>query len=915
MASPSLFGRETELGVFDDLVGRLAEGHGGALVLRSEPGLGKSALLTAFTGEGRSRGLLVLTAAGVESETQLAFAGLHQLLQPLLAGVDDLPGPHRDALKSAFGMTVRAAPELFLIALATLELLADAAARTPVLIIADDVHWIDRPSLDVLAFVARRVSLEPIVVIMATREDPASDFVSAGLPELRLEPLGEPAAAALLQARAPDLTAEVRDEVLAAAGGNPLAIEELPTTVGPGEHPEVALPGSRLPLTARLEQAFASRTFELPAATRTVLLVAAADDGGVLTEVLTAAALVTETPLWEEALEPAISMRLVELDQDRLFFRHPLVRSAIYQAATVSQRRAAHAALAAVLEARPGRSIWHRAAAVTGSDETLASELEASAVDARRRGAISVAVAALQRAAELTNAPARRAGLLLQAAELGLELGRRDLVVGLLRGVEPLPLKRPGVVRMWWIKEMVQPGILGDSSALRSLIEVAEDTSLGDPDLALDLLWLAASRCFWGDPGQEIQELIVAAAERMGPADKDPRLLGALAYAAPIERSRFVREALLSSAAGSGDVVADRLLGSAAIAVGAFDLALPFLAAATAGLRTAGRLGHLPRVLVQQAWAAIQTGDLTVAVPAAEEAARLAAETNDALWAAGARIDNAMLAALHGDTERVETLVAEMAQTAAPIGARFMLAVAQLIRGVAALGAGRHDEAYDHLKRMFDPGDPTSHHFIRLWALGELAEAAAHSGNEAEARALIAELQPILDPIPSPIVQIGVRFANAVLADDRDAESFFQTALSADLSRWPFARGRLLLAYGSWLRRQRRAAESRVPLRAARDHFDAIGAIPWGERVRQELRASGESTRRRTPGAREQLTPQELQIARMAAEGLTNREIGQQLYLSHRTVGSHLYRIFPKLEITSRAQLRAVLDRGIASPA
>jgi ATP/maltotriose-dependent transcriptional regulator MalT len=391
-------------------------------------------------------------------------------------------------------------------------------------------------------------------------------------------------------------------------------------------------------------------------------------------------------------------------------------------------------------------------------------------------------------------------------------------------------------------------------------------------------------------------------------------LLAILAYAAPIERGGFViaRLSTVASERG-GDAEATRLLGSAAITVGAFELAAGFLAASVAGLRPQGRLSHLARALIQRAWTAIHLGNWNLAVQDLDEGKRLARETSQPRWEAAAQAEQAMLAALRGEPDRAESLAAEAQRTLLPIGASFMLAVVQSARGLAALGAGRHAEAYDHLQRMFDPADPAYHPFVHCWAIADLAEAATHSGHRDAAQALMEDLAIVAEQTPSPWFHTAMRYARPLLADDEQAEALFQAGLSVDMATWPFYRARLQLAYGAWLRRQRRVAESRAPLRAAREGFDALGAIPWGERARQELRASGETSRRRTPEAWDQLTPQELQIAQMAAEGLSNREIGQQLYLSHRTVGFHLSRIFPKLGITSRSELRVVTAGALSS--
>ena len=907
--APTLFGRGPDLSALRDLASRLARGSGGALVLRGEAGIGKSALLNACAKDARAQGHVVLGATGVESEMNMPFAGLHQLLQPLHSGIDDLPAPQRDALRAAFGMASLPPPEPFLIALAVLELLADAAAQQPILVIVEDAQWLDRPSSDVLAFVARRVNFEPILLLVAIREGLVSAFDAPGLLEWRLRPLERADAGLMLDDRAPGLSTDLRELLLDAAAGNPLALEELPRVLGSDGLAGTSVTPAPMPLSARLERAFAWRVVELDAATRTLLLVAAAEEGGLLSDVMAAAGLVLGGAVTVAIVDPAVSARLIEQDRGRLSFRHPLIRSAIYHAASISQRHAAHAALATVLADYPERSVWHRAAAAIGPDGEVAAELERTAEQAQRRGAVAIAVDALERAAALTEDIAGRGALLLRAAELAFDLGRRDVVLRLVREAEGLELRRLDLARMTWIKEMIDPGVLGDSVRLGTLVEMAnEATAGGDRELAWSMLWLAATRCWWGDAEPTVRQRVLAAAERMGAPSGDPGLLAVMAYAAPVERGRAVVERLASSAAGTGDHVTDRLLGSAATVIGAFDLAVPFLAAAVEGLRAQSRLGHLPRALVAEGWSSLYVADWTIALPMAQEAGRLAVETGDALFGAGAQVVEAMLSALRGDSEQTEFLTVEVERIAAPVGARFLLAMGQIARGLAALGNGRNDEAYDHLQRMFNPADPAFHHVVRLWALGDLAEAAIHSGHRDMARSLVDALTPQLGQTPSEGIHTALRYAGALLADDDEAEPLFQGALSIDLARWPFARGRLLLAYGSWLRRRRRVAESRAHLRLARDSFDAFGAIPWGERARRELRASGESSRRRTPAPRDQLTSQELQIAQMASRGLSNREIGQKLYLSHRTVGSHLYRLFPRLGITSRNQLQAALS-------
>jgi DNA-binding CsgD family transcriptional regulator len=907
-AATPLFGRELETQRLDDLFDHVHD-HGGSLVVSGDPGIGKSALLREASARARERGMLILMATGVPSEAQLPFAGLHQLLQPVLGQISTLAAPQRDAMRAAFGLADGAAPDLFLTALAALDLLAESAARAPVLVVAEDAHWLDRSTCDVLAFVARRLEFDPILLISAIRDGFESPLGDAGLPALHLEALPGPAAEALLDSGVPGLPAAVRERLLDEAAGNPLALVELPAALlrlGTGAW----LP-AWLPLTTRLERAFATRVSDLPAATRTALLVAALNDSSMLSEVLGAAALLAGAGLTVDVLAPAVSARLVEIDETEFRFRHPLMRAAIHQKASVSQRHAAHAALADVLDGQPDRRVWHRAASVVGPDTRVARELEAVAVAAQRRGTTIVAVSALQRAATLSDGR-HRIGLLLRAAELAFELGRQDLVLGLLREAEPLDLGPREQARVAWIRESFADGIPGDAQKVRSLAEIAASAGgEGDSDLALKLLYGAALRCWWADPGPAARDEVVGAAERLDVDLRDPRRLAILAFAAPIERGAAVIDRLSRPGPAAGaDAAAARFVGNAAMAVGAFDVAAACLAASAAGLRAQGRLGLLARALALQAWSAVHLADLGAAIPAAEEGRRLAEETNQPLVMATAQAVQALLAALRGDQEAAEALAAQAEQICVPVGASGVLAAAQLARGLAALGGGRPADALGHLRRIHDPADPAYHLAVRCFTIGDLADAARRSGDPGGIRIFMDEMETAARKTPSPALHAGLRYARALLAKDAEADALFGTALRSDMSTWPFLRARVQLAYGEWLHQQRRDAASRAPLRAAREAFDALGVIPWAERARQQLRATGERSRPRTPGARDQLTPQELQIAQLAAEGLSNREIAQMVYLSHRTVSSHLYRAFPKLGITSRMELPGVLERG-----
>jgi DNA-binding CsgD family transcriptional regulator len=914
MTTPVLFGRDHEVEHLTDLLDQVRE-RGGALIVRGDAGIGKSTLLAAAARQAGDRGMRVLAASGVQTETNLPFAGLHQLLRSVLTGIDSLPAPQRTAMQAAFGLVDAPAPEQFLIAMAALTLLSEAAATSPLLLIAEDAQWLDLPTAAVLTFVARRLESEPIILLAAIRDGFDSALADAGLPQLTLAPLDDTAAGLLLETHAPDLPPAVRARLLGDAAGNPLPLTELPRALAKVQQ-GTALPlPVWLPLTTRLEHSFAQRVSALPEATRTLLLVASVSEGPILSDVLRAAALVGGGTPAEEALEPAVATGLLEVDELGLRFRHPLVRSAIYQSASLPQRHEVHAALAQVLADRPDQRAWHRVAATIGSDESVAEELEAAALRAQRRGAIEVAVAALERAAALSVEPGNRGRRLLRAAELAFELGRPDMVVQLVREAEPLDLTPLDQGRLLWIREMVNPVRLIDAGHMALLLETAERLrALGEAGLALRLLHTAAARMSRSDPGPEARAQLVAAAERLSPVEDDPALLAILGLAAPIERGAVVVERIARQASrGVSDPGELLLLGNAAYSVGDLKHAMAFLTTAASGLREQGRLALLAQVLALRAGSAVRLGNWEEAAADAAEAGRLARETAQPQNAVGAQVAEAVLAGVRGQPALAEAAAAAVAGTSIFAGSNAIRAVVQLARGLTALSDGRHEEAYRHLRRMFDPGDPAFHFMERCWDVGYLVEAAVRSGHGDAVRGIVAELEALARQTPSPWLHHNLRQTRALLAEDADAEALVQTALDVDLDASPLDQARLRLAFGQWLRRHRRVAESRAHLRAARDTFDMLGAVPWGEQARQELRAAGEASVNRTPHLLDQLTPQELQIAQLAAEGLSNREIGERLYLSHRTVGSHLYRIFPKLGISSRAELRAALDS--ATPA
>ncbi|MFI2477565.1 ATP-binding protein [Nocardia xishanensis] len=899
-----LFGRDTELKDLAALVEGPADRSG--ILIRGEAGIGKSALADEAVAAAAIAGVRVLRTAGVQAEQNYAYAGLHRLLYPLRKELTGLPERQYDALATALGLSDSGdEPTAYLVGLAVLTLLADAAYERPLLVVAEDVHWLDPASAEVMAFVARRIDTEPIAVIATSRDDIDTPLADAGLSLVRLEPLSDDDASALLNLVAPELPAQVRDRLQAEANGNPLALTELATAMVDLDE----LPAA-LPLTDRLERAFSARGATLPASTRAALLAAALNDGDAVAETLSAASILLGSPTELEILTPAVENRLLVLGDGTVAFRHPLMRSALIAAATPDERARTHRALADVLAGHPDRRAWQRAAAATGADEQAALELEDVAERARHRGG---AIAALQRAADLSDSPGLRADRLLRAAEFAVDSGRRDTAERLVQAARMLPTTPRHDATAAWLLSGFDDGLRENPSRIAELAALAAAVAAdGYPDAAMRILWGAAMRCFWSEPGADTRRALLAVADELPVDGDDPRIVAVSAYVAPFERGERVIDRLRALASDTGrNHEVDRFLGSAALQVGAFDLAAHFSAAAAPGFRAAGQLGLLPRALTVQAWTLTRLGDLPAAARAAAEAADFARETGQPFMHGLATAVQAEIAALRGDYPHAAALAGDAERIGLASSARPVLATVQLARGIVALGEGRYDDAFADLRRMHDPRDPSHSPALRAYFLAELTDAAIRAGRADALRELLRGLEPAVASTPSPALHIGWRYAHALLATD-DAEAHFAGALAADLTAWPAERGRLHLSYGEWLRRQRRVVESRTHLRTAREIFDALGFTAWSERARLELRSAGESSPNRDPDARDRLTPHELSIARLAAQGLTNREIGQRLYLSHRTVSTHLHRIFPKLGVSSRTDLAGLLptDEG-----
>jgi DNA-binding CsgD family transcriptional regulator len=857
--------------------------------------------------EARSRGYKVLAITGLESEADLPYAGLHQLLQPVLPSAGALPAPQKNALLTALGMRAGAPPEVFLVGLATLSLMGEVADERPLVVVADDFQWLDGATSSVLSFVARRLESTQILLIAGLRETFQAPLRSQQLPEIVVEPLSDAASADLLASIAPDLDVQTRRLILDEALGNPLALLELPRAfrLQGTDGREGAF--RSIPLTDRLERTFSAQAGHLPPLTQAALLLIALDKDPTVSDALDATRKQSGEEVTVDVLQPAIDAGLLSVAGSTVRYRHPLIRSALDQAATAGQRRNAHLTLAEVI-ADPDRRAWHRAKAVLGEDEGAAAELEITAGRAQQRGAPATALGALELAASLTPLGPDKARRLLAAAELAFQLGDSAAVGRLLDSAARLELSSHDVARMTWLREIFHDGAPGDPVAIARLVGVAREAAGGgDRNLALNLLQGAALRCWWADPGAAAKNLVIDAVEQIAGDVLDPRALEILALAGPVEAApRITTRVREAAKADDADPSRTQVLAFAAYAAGDHAESIELMDRAAPILRAQGRLGLLAQLLDVRGWAGFNTGQLRDAIHFMEEAIDLAIETRQPIWTAISKLGRAALSGLQGEERTAEQLIAEATEPVASLGLSIVLAKAEFARGVTHLTAGRHSEAFDHFVRMFDPHGPAYHEVAAHAAAPYVIECAVRAGRNDEARRMMTLLEALAKRTPAALVHMGLRFARPLLADESEAQDLYELALDAE-PKWPFDFARLEMSYGSWLRRQRRITESRPHLRAARDMFDALGVQPWADKARAELRASGERIVEPVKAHRQVLSPQELQIAQMAASGLSNREIADRLFLSHRTVGAHLYRVFPKLGIVSRSELAQAL--------
>ena len=904
--SRPLLGRTDERARLDAFVNAIRRGEGRSLVLRGEAGIGKTALLH-YLVESASE-LTIAQACGVESEMELAFAGLHQLCAPLLGHLERLPGPQRDALEIVFGLTAGPAPDRFLVGLAALSLVAEVAERHPLLCIVDDAHWLDHSSALTLAFVGRRLLAEPVGLVFAARE--AGEELR-DLPDLEVKGLVNGDARALLSSAVPfALDGRVRERLIAETRGNPLALVELPrgltaTQLAGG----FAMPEA-LDLSKRIETSYIRRLDVLPVDARRLLLVAAAEPVG---DPLLLQQACERLGIDHAAVDATDGLLALE---EQVTFRHPLARSAVYWSADPPERRAAHRALSEVTNRKldPDRRAWHLAAAAAGPDEEVARELELSADRAQARGGFAAAAAFLRRAVALTIEPARRAERALEAAEASLGAGAFGVARGLVAAAQTGPLDELGQARADLLLAKVAFARNHGGEAPLLLLQAAR--SLETLDLTLSRrtyldAWGAA--LFAGRLAKasllDVSRAVATAPQPAGSTSASDLLLDGLTLVFTDGRPAATPALRRAVAAFAGsEVTADELLrwgwlaSRAANILWDQDSGLEIGARAVRLARESGALEALAVADNAYGQAAAFSGDFA-------SAAQLAAEVDAVKEATGTRIAPhaaLALAGIRGQEAEATELSRGLVTAATAGGQGTALQYAGWARAVLMNGLGRYEEA---LAAAVEASEDTPELYISAWASSELIEAATRTANLPLAEPALARLG-VQTEAANTDWALGLHArARALLSDGDAAEHCYRKAierLGQTRLRPDFARAHLL--YGEWLRREQRRIDAREQLRAAHELFVTIGMEAFAERARGELLATGERVRKRTAETRDDLTPQERQIARLARDGLSNPEIGAQLFLSPRTVEWHLRKVFSKLGVHSRRELPHALS-------
>ena len=905
-----LLGRDAEQRVVDELLRTARGGRSAVLVLRGEPGIGKTALLG--YAERSAGDMTILRCAGIEAEHEFPFSGLHQLLRPYMGLLDRLPAPQEAALRGAFGLSFEPVQSPYLVSLGLLSLLAEACDDAPVLCLVDDAHWLDRPSQEAHAFAARRLEAEPIALLMASRQRKGQRFEAAGLPDLELRGLGEGAAQALLESCLNRPTAaEIVTMLVRSARGNPLALLELPASLTDrqleGREPIAG------PLRAKgaVEESFRTRVAQLPGVTQRALLLAAAEEGG---DLHTLEPALKRCGLPVTALEAAEDAGLVRV-HGTVMFRHPLVRSAAYRCASRSERRAAHQALAAVLD-DPVRSAWHRALATERADETIAAELEAAGAQAVVRGAYATAATAYERAAELSQQAPPKARRLISAAQTSLAAGLLDTALMLTERARPLVTDQVDTAELEIIRATISSRQDSPVNAFAMISDAAAALAGQKPDRALEmivLMVLTAASGGWATQGI-IDARQVMEGVRGGGGVKDfmhAFLRGGIALRdgdASVAAVRFDEAQKLEARLASPLVTT--MAGVIGMWTANFPSARDRFARLVAQRRAEGSLPELALALFLLAAGEMCTGRIQAGFDASAEGLELARQIGSLNDEASYLALHAWFMALLGREQECRDCAAVAIRRGLAAGIGSAASEAHLALGELELGLGNAAGAIEQFEQI-DPGlfPPTF-----LLATPELIDAALRLGEPERARVALERFAAWAPVSRTPLVDGMLARCRAVMTTDQGrADELFTEALRHHDHRvTSLERARTQLAFGERLRRDRRRTEARIHLRSALDTFEGISALLWAERARGELLATGETARKRDISTLEALTPQERRVARLVADGASNKDAAAQLFLSSRTVEYHLGKVFTKLGVASRTELaRLPLDPAL----
>ena len=909
----TLVGRDRELGLVASFLDQVAA-EGGALLFTGEPGVGKTVILDAAAEEAAARNATVLRAAGGQFTTEANFSALGHLLRPVLGELRHLSDLYRRAVNAALGRAAGVPADRLVLANAVLALLRQAAIADPVLMIVDDLPWIDRPSALALGLVARRLAGTRVGFVAVSRSGEEGFFERSGLPGHEIRPLDDAAAATLIQRWFPALADRVSTRVLAEAKGNPLALLELPAALSESQHAATRALPVVLPLTERLRGLFASRIGDLPVATRRLLLLAALDGTGDLGILRRAAG----QPDLDD-LGPAEHAGLVLVDGSpgRLAFRHPLTQAAVVALTDEAERRRAHRILAELTPDKPDRKAWHLAEAATGADEQVARMLEQVAQRMLQRGDGTGAVTALLRAADLSPAGQARSRRMAEAAYVGAD------VTGDLRNVSRLldearqadPASSESVQTAIVAAYLLLNGDGDVDTAHRLLVGVIEnragrhDGEEEEEGMLIEALHTLALVCFFGGR-PELWEPFDAAIARLTPPVPLVLAVQSKTFPDPVRTAVPVLgelDAAIRGLAHEANPVQIVRIGIAADYVDRLGSCREALWRVVRDGRAGGAVTSAIDALMLLYVDAFQSGRWDEAQRLADEGTMLCDTHGYRVLAWPGQWGKALLAAARGDNDVTRTLTDEIVRWATPRRLNSVNAYASHARAVAALGQGDFEEAYQHAAAISPPGVLAPFVPHALWVLMDLVEAAIRTGRQAEAVAHVAAMRDAGIAAISSRLALNAAGAAAMVAPYERAATSFDAALAIQgAERWPFDLARVQLVYGEWLRRDRSDGQARAHLGVALDTFQRLGARPWQVRASRGLRAAGAPPH--APVATAVLGPLDRQIAELAASGLTNKQIGERLHLSHRTIAARLYQIFPRLGIASRAALRDALD-------